>query len=137
MGSIPAPSATRVDSPVLDACRKKPPTKAVTKRARSREVCTLPLKGRSSASHLVRQCDAALTGSQRGPHQKQTQVIHTALCSPSPPAPLFKHPRGPLRVWRAAPAPLQGGRVDWGTPATHTSKDREHPRECLYGIRKL
>lgn len=102
---------------------KTHPTSTVSRELGPQICCTVrtySFKDRLSttASGLVRQCGAVLTGSVRGPHQKQTQVIRTALCSAGPPPPSFKHPQGPLRVWRTVTVPLQGGKADCGAPAT-------------------
>lgn len=121
-GLLSAPVSDTLKKKKTKTCDKDPSNQHGLKGPRSSDTLRrahLPFKDRLSTtvSDCVHQCDAVLTGSVRGPHQKQTQVIRTALCSAGPPPPSFKHPQGPPRVRRTATAPLQGGRADCGAPA--------------------
>lgn len=121
MGSILAPSVSGLLlAPALDAFGGKTETVVL----RSAPPCA-----RYHPRQMIYGCvrGGADRLRERPPSKINTGHSHGPLFS-QPSSTFLQTPSGaPACVWRAATAPLQGGRVDRGTPATQPFKSQRTP----------
>lgn len=132
---------------ILSHKKKKPVTKAHPTSKVSKDlgpkvrsaVQAYPFKDRlsSTASNLVHQWDAVLTGCARGAPLENKQrpfarpYVLPAPASPTLPSNMLGEGGWGGCVWRTATEPLQGGSVDCGPPAArHFKRQRGAERTC-------